>query len=360
MLLFLVLIISSLGKITSNQHPIYPFLIETSENVTNASFYAPSATKTTTSAANSSNKGKMDTYFLLVTSFIEGESGSGKLWVVPVDEKMTEYSYKLIVGLDRPTGVCFDATHMFLYIVDNGSNDTGYIYQFEVVWDSDQEFQLSSNSYTIVYEGEKPYDCKIDEYGNLYFVEAAYDSINVITYMDLYSGFTNMNYTIYSSEPYVTYPVSLDVVNSQDIYYANNYNGLVVGSVDRADAKTQYLNSGKVDVLVYSNYRTWGVTHTRSGLVFYSLDNGDIGAVEVSNTQNDYVKSQGNFTEPRGMCYGSGFVYVAEHSDGNIWRFTDNPDLENPQMIIGIEGSYSAFCVSYAQALVLIILGYII
>ena len=84
-----------------------------------------------------------DTYFLLVTTFIESNPGAGKLWVVPIDPDMREFSYELITGLDRPTGVCFDVNHNFLYVVDNGFEETGHIYQYEIDWYEDETFVLS-------------------------------------------------------------------------------------------------------------------------------------------------------------------------------------------------------------------------
>ena len=129
-------------------------------------------------------------------------------------------------------------------------------HQYEIDWKTDELFVLARNVYVVVYEGVNPYDCKVDEYGNLYFLEAEYDTINMISYLDLYSGFTNMNYTIYQSDPYVSYPVALEIINSKDIYYANNYNGDQVGSINRADAKTKYVNGGKVNILVKNNFKT--------------------------------------------------------------------------------------------------------
>ncbi|OMJ77169.1 hypothetical protein SteCoe_23313 [Stentor coeruleus] len=259
--------------------------------------------------------------------------------------RMIEFSYELIVGLDKPTGSCLDINHGFLYIVDNGFEDNGHIYQYEVQLDDGDFFILSRSIYVIIYSGRKPYDCKIDQYGNMDFLEAEYDSINIISYLDLYSGFTNMNYT---SEPYVSYPVALQIENSEDIYYANLYNGDDVGSINRADAYIEFINGGEVNILVKNKYKTWGVAHTANDLVFFSLDNGEIWAVDDKNPDELYMKNKNSMKKPRGMCYGDSKVFVVDYEDGIVWMFKDNGKIESPKMIIGIQGSYSVFCVNSA------------
>lgn len=346
LLAFLVFLAET--KDLQQQEPLFPVLLESSTNpLERSEDIIPDSIDDSGDDYSSG-----DTYFILVTTFIEGESGSGKLWVVPNDQEMIEFSYELITGLDRPTGSCLDVNHGFLYIVDNGFEDQGYIYQYEVQWDTDEIFILSRNIYVIIYSGRKPYDCKIDQYGNMYFLEAEYDSINIISYLDLYSGFTNMNYTIYSSEPYVSYPVALQVEDSEDIYYANLYNGDEVGSINRADAYTEYINGGEVNMLVKNKYKTWGVAHTANDLVFFSLDSGEIWAVDDDNSDELYMKNKDLMKKPRGMCYGDSNVFVADYEDGIIWIFKDNGKQENPEMFIAIQGSYSVFCVNSAIALV--------
>lgn len=58
----------------------------------------------------------------------------------------------------------------FLYVVDHTFDPSiGLIYQYEIDWDDDDDFEIGSNVYTVVYEGSKANDCSVDEYGNLYF-----------------------------------------------------------------------------------------------------------------------------------------------------------------------------------------------
>lgn len=356
MLYLSFLITLAFGLLPSQQKPTTPMLLDSSSNpLDRDEDLIPDSIDDSGDDYSSG-----DTYFLLVTTFIENEIGSGKLWVVPIDFNMREFSYELITGLDRPTGVCFDVNHDLLYIVDNGFSDTGYIYQYEIDWDDDEVFILSRNIYVIVYEGVSPYDCKVDEYGNMYFVEAEYDSINMVSYIDLYSGFTNMNYTIYSSEPFVSHPVALEVIDSEDIYFVNHYNGDEVGSVNRADAATEFINSGEVDILVKNNYRTWGLAHTEENLVFYSMDTGEIMVVDDNDPDDINLKCEDLLSKPRGMCYGDGHVYLAEYEIGNIWKFRDNDKEEKPDLFIGLQGAYAVFCVNYAGVLVVAMIGHFI
>ena len=353
-MLLLIFFQLSLAKLSTPQGFISPVLLESNSLNRDESLIPDSIND----SGPDYNKG--DTYFVLVTTFIEDQPGSGKLWVVPTDLKMREYSYELIIGLNRPTGVCFDKNHRFLYIVDNGFVGKGFIYQYEIDWKTDELFVLARNVYVVVYEGVNPYDCKVDEYGNLYFLEAEYDTINMISYLDLYSGFTNMNYTIYQSDPYVSYPVALEIINSKDIYYANNYNGDQVGSINRADAKTKYVNGGKVNILVKNNFKTWGLTFGTSEYVYFSLETGEVWSVKNNDPSLLEIKSNKTFNKPKGLAYGSGFVYLAEFDIGNICKFNDTNAKETPELFIGLEGAYSVFCVNYGQILVVVLIEYLV
>jgi sugar lactone lactonase YvrE len=82
-----------------------------------------------------------DTEFILVTSFDAAQENTGKVWVVPKSDE--DEAYVLISGLDKPIGVCFDVNNEFLYVVDETQTDTGIIYQYEIDWDSDDDFQIA-------------------------------------------------------------------------------------------------------------------------------------------------------------------------------------------------------------------------
>jgi 6-phosphogluconolactonase (cycloisomerase 2 family) len=70
----------------------------------------------------------------------------------------------LIASLDKPVGMCFDNNNEFLYVVDPTFGDQGYIYQFSIDWDDDDNFMLKNTEYTMVYQGANPYSSSVDEY----------------------------------------------------------------------------------------------------------------------------------------------------------------------------------------------------
>lgn len=294
-----------------------------------------------------------ETYYILLTTFLKDETGTGKLYVMPGDPDLRDYTYELITGLDEPVSSCFDKNHNFLYIVDSGFDETGYIYRYSIDWNKNK-FVLADDEYVVVYEGLNPKDCKIDEYGNMYFIEADYDSINMISYLDLYTGLLNMNYTIYESDPYVSNPSALDVVSSEYIYFANKDNGDEVGSVNKAEAYNEYVNGGTVKILVKNTYNTLGVAHSKKGLVYFTLETGDVWVVDDSDPELLYPKAQGNFTDPQRVAYGSGLIYVTDYEEGQLWTFNDNNDEELPSLIIELQGCYSVFCVNKESFCVLL------
>jgi hypothetical protein len=127
-----------------------------------------------------------DTMFVLVTSFDGVDATDGKVWVIPREDE--DEGYILISGLAQPVATCFDVNNEFLYVVDHTFDaSNGVIYQYEIDWDDDDDFEIGSNVYTMVYQGPKASDCSVDEYGNLYFTTS--DSrINIVSYLDLWSG----------------------------------------------------------------------------------------------------------------------------------------------------------------------------
>lgn len=127
-----------------------------------------------------------ETMFVLATSFNGSDSNDGKVWVIPRDDE--DDGYILISGLAQPVALCFDVNNEFLYVVDHTFEaTTGVIYQYEIDWDDDDDFEIGSNIYTIVYEGPKAQDCSVDEFGNLYFTTSS-SEINIVSYLDLWSG----------------------------------------------------------------------------------------------------------------------------------------------------------------------------
>lgn len=122
----------------------------------------------------------------MVTSFDEGEESSGKIWAV--HHKSSLESGVLLTGLSQPVGTCFDVNNYFLYAVDRALDGHGYIYQYEINWTDDNEFELARPAYAVVYQGHPVYSCSVDGYGNLFFTTAT-NKINTISFVDLWSGF---------------------------------------------------------------------------------------------------------------------------------------------------------------------------
>ncbi|CAG9310715.1 unnamed protein product [Blepharisma stoltei] len=296
-----------------------------------------------------------DLLFVLATTFIDGESGTGKIWVIPTDEEDKENSYSLIVGLERPTGLCLDVNHNFLYVVDNGDDIEGYIYQYEVLWSDDDYMILDRNVYVVIYQGKTPYDCKIDQYGNMYFLNSETDEISMISYLDLYSGFTNMNYTIYQADENnnkINSPVALEVIDSEYIYFVNNADGDTAGTLNKAKTTTESVNEETIESLVYNKYPAWGVAYTDDNRIFFSLDTGEIWSVDTQDTTKLYEKTIEPMNNPRGMCHGDGKVYVADQELGEIVMFNTNDEKEDPKSFVKIQGVYMTFCVNSAYGLI--------
>lgn len=288
-----------------------------------------------------------DNLYILATSFIEEEAGTGKVWVIPRNSD-TE-TYELVGGLQEPVGICFDINNNFLYVVDAGiDNEDGYIYQYEISWNDSDEFTLSRNIYVIIYQGESPYDCKIDEYGNLYFVESAKDQINAISYLDLYAGTKNAHYTLYQKDDThlkISAPCALDLYESEGIYFVNNEEFDSAGTVNYAPVNSDTINANEIDILVTYNVAPWGVTYTSNDNVYFSIDRGEVRGFDIDNPSEVYVKIN-ELSEPRGLCSGDGNVYVSDHYEGKIIKLKDNDESETGTTIINIQGSYALFCVN--------------
>ena len=291
-----------------------------------------------------------ETQFVLVTSFIEDQEDTGKVWVVPQDEDERDNTFQLIGGLQKPVGVCFDVNHEFLYVVESGDDTTGYIYQYEIDW-SDNKFVLERDIYVVIYEGNSPSDCKVDEYGNLYFTEIVENKINMIGYLDLYAGYKNRHYTLYySAEDYpISTPVALDVINSEDIYFVNNEDTSNSGLLLATTATTEYINGDEMTVMVRSDFAGWAIAYTESDWIFYAKDNGEVWAANSDDKDDRILKSSDYFQEIRGMCYGDDKIYIADYAVGKVSYITDNDDEnEEPEELVHIQAAYALFCVNKA------------
>lgn len=173
-----------------------------------------------------------DFQWLLISTFIEGQTETGKVWAAPADSP--EDAYALIVGLERPNAICFDPNHDFLYVCDSSQ---GVIYQYVVDWDDDDRFIISSDVVTRIISNANPQSCAIDAYGNLYYTDT--DSINVVAYLDLWGGYEGQNRVLYEGGDLMDGPKGLDVYRSRRIYYVNSRNTGDAGLLNMAPTRSE-------------------------------------------------------------------------------------------------------------------------
>jgi sugar lactone lactonase YvrE len=283
--------------------------------------------------------------FILVTTFVDEEAGRGTVVVVPEED---EEIFTLITGLDKPVGICFDVEHDFLYVVDSTFGSEGYIYQFTIDWDDDDTFELATTDYTVVYQGANPYSCFVDEYGNLYFTDAYDEQINLIQYIDLWSGFTNYFVTLYARDDehaQVSTPVGVTVYESEDLYFVNNNvdNGaavLVKGRTVVAEA-----NGEQLEDLATASYGGWAVA-VSDDYVFFTTGGANVWVYDLDDEELS-IKSNKYIEDPRGICYSDDSVYVADFARGQITELDDDADDEEGELWEAVENAYALFCVNY-------------
>lgn len=294
-----------------------------------------------------------DFLFILVTTFDEDINGSGKVIVIPEDDD--EENFTLISGLDKPVGLCFDNNNEFLYVTDPTFGEIGYIYQFSIDWDSDDTFTLRTEEYVIVYTGANPNSCFVDEYGNVYFTEASENQINMISYLDLWAGYTNYYYTIYERDDDTTEidtPVGISVYDSNDLYFVNNNvdNGAPV--LAKTEANVKGTNSKSIKRKVEGKSGAWGVAVSED-YVYFTTAEGSLWAMDREDKFEATQKAEKFFAEARGVCYGDDDVYVADFSRGQIFQFSDDDDEESGEVWEDVERPYALYCVNGANLLVL-------
>lgn len=285
-----------------------------------------------------------DAEFLLMTAFSTNSNFTG---VVIVVDDAFEKSVTLIEGLTKPTGVCFDNTHNLMYVTDL-TESAGYIYQYEIIRSSDS-FELRHDMYTIVYEGTTPYDCSVDNYGNLYFVEQYNDSINVINYLDLWSGFKNQHQRLYSREEGspISYPTSIVIVGSQVIYYTNGDDGQELGLVNKAEKRYASNNGGAVESYVAGNSTAaYGVVSDDSD-TYFSADDGYIYKARFGSNVTE-VAADYAFEAPRGLCLSENNLFVADSQNGTVYRISDETEV-----VYELANVYGLHCVNAAGLLAL-------
>ena len=295
-----------------------------------------------------------NTLYLLVTSFEDQKKHSGKVWVV--DEDNNDDGWTLIAGLDRPEAVCFDINHEFLYVADTGYGKDGHIYQYEIDYDDDGDpdsFELRKKTYAIVYKGTPANSCSVDEYGNLFF-STVNDMIHIVSYLDLWSGFTNQHTTLYDgSNGKISGIQGLDVRESEDIYYVNSKNTNTIGILNKADAKASHLNSGDIDVRVMSNEAAHGIAC--SDYLCYFITDNQVFAYDVDD-DSLRLKTTG-LKQARGITWGDDTLWIADHKTNEIYKIeADNDAEEWMERWLMIPGAYGVYAINSAALVAMMML----
>ncbi|OMJ86512.1 hypothetical protein SteCoe_12007 [Stentor coeruleus] len=286
-----------------------------------------------------------ETVFILATTFITGDLGTGKVYMIPEDDP-ENYS-EVIIGLDEPVGVCFDVNHNFLYVADQGGLTEGGIYQYQIDWSpEDETFTLDNEVYVQIYSGT-PGDCKVDAYGNLYFTDVISNSIHKSTYADLYSGFINTYTVLYQPDDEtieINRPSGIEVYESEDLYFVNNADGTLYGTLNKAEAEIEETNEENINILTEESIPAWGLALGEKH-AYYSLDNGNINAYHLDDRTTETVSSE-FFIAPRGLCYGDGDVYVTDNGLGAIYKLDEEGEDSEPELMFFIQAVTSCFCVN--------------
>ena len=187
---------------------------------------------------------KGNTQFLLITTFDSDTEGSGEVWVVPRDD--TSKSFVLVGGLQTPTGVCFDRNHEFLYVCDPAQ---GSIFQYEIEWSGNDKFILDNDQVATIFQGGAPSACSVDAYSNLYFTDLATNTIRMVDYLDLWSGFVNQDVALFTrdeSNPAISVPVGIDVYSSDTVFWVNNQDTQNSGLIGSGPADTNDIDIASV------------------------------------------------------------------------------------------------------------------
>lgn len=170
---------------------------------------------------------KGDTEYLLVTAFDGDTPGTGQVWVVP--RKHVDRSFVIVGGLQTPTGVCFDRNHDFMYVTDPAQSS---IFQYEIDW-SDNKFILGSDQVATIVQDGVATACTVDAYGNLYYTDLLNNTIHMVDYLNLWSGFVGQDTVLYESTS-LNLPLGLDIYNSDTLYWTNSADtqnsGLIVSA----------------------------------------------------------------------------------------------------------------------------------
>jgi hypothetical protein len=313
--------------------------------------YNPSSRDTAAFPGDLDDRGNVqmigETIFILVTSYDETKETSGSVWAIPHDNPGAPSV--VVTGLHKPTGVCFDTTHDFLYVTD-----IGFIYQYEIDWDSDSKFQLAKDEYTVVYEGSEPYDCAVDEYSNLYLVDRYLSQVSIINYIDLWAGFKNQHTVMYDADSKaVNLPAGLDFADSSSIFFTNSQTTQTASAVVSAESRVEYRNQAQTYAVQTDLSGAVGVGASEDFVFFTGVE----GSLNVYNIQQETVSTKASGGSLVGVCYGDGKVYSADSSSSKVLQFSADSSEEQGTDLLIISAPYGLHCINWGQVVGLAMLS---
>jgi hypothetical protein len=205
----------------------------------------------------------------------------------------------------------------------------------------------------VIYQGSRARDCSVDEYGNLYFTTDT-NEIHIVSYLDLWSGFTNQSNIIYNADSErISSPQGLSVVDSEDIWFVNGADVETVGLLNLADAKTKFANSESIETKAVGTTTGNGCAASDDYVFFTS---GDV--VYAYDIDDEELKAKNKeLIRPRGIAYGDDDLYVVDRADGTIYKIdADDEDEELAKNWVKITGAYGIFAVNSAGFLASLVL----
>jgi sugar lactone lactonase YvrE len=283
--------------------------------------------------------------FVVLTTFFGDKEGTGKVWVLPL--RKPSGIYLLLEGFRAPVSACFDRDHMFLYVVDKkvGKKD-GRIFQYKIRIKKGK-LAIAHDFYVKVYSGD-PGDCKVDFYGNLYFTDTKKNSINFISFADLFSGFQNKYFTIYSNSKEnkkLTNPESLTFSSSGLLFFTTSEKEH--NFINYAASEVESLNQYKVNYLLTRSKKISGIAYG-DNKIFYSVE----GAVFCFNLlkMSEEILNDYGFIDPQGLCYLDNKLFVADHAVGAV--FVVDLVKKDVRMIASVQAVFGLVCLDFEEILV--------
>jgi hypothetical protein len=148
----------------------------------------------------------------------------------------------------------------------------------------------------------------VDEFGNLYFTTDD-NAIHIVSYLDLWSGFTNQDNVIYNADSErISQPNGISVIGSEDIWFVNAADIDTVGLLNVADAKTRFTNSASIETKVVGTTVGEGVVATDDYVYFTS---GDV--VYAYDIDDEHLTAKNReLKQPRGITWGDNKLYVVD------------------------------------------------